>query len=473
MKKIFYFSIVLLFPCFIQAQNTFWKVYPSLVEQSSKDIVATADGGYLIAGEIRTANPGDSDVYLVKTNNVGIIQWTKQYGGAFPDYPNSMVATDDGNYMVVGYTSSYGAGNNDIWLLKINTGGDIMWSKTFGGVGDDEGKEIIHLSDGNYMIVGRTNYTGGANYDGFLKKIDASGNEIWTKYYGGSAYENMRSVKQCGDGGFILIGQTLSYGNGSPGEIYLVRTNSNGDVTWAHTYGGASEDDGNFVLANADGTFTFTAETNSYGAGDMDVQAMKVDANGTQIWNRYYGGNLKDVSKTIRPTSDGGYIIAAISRSFGWINPEMWMVRINGNGDTLWTHRYGSYYHDHCYAAKQTSDGGFMVVGHQDDVNGLAHIQFVKTNANGTLDPVNVNEISSNELALNIYPNPSKGLFQVQLPNDDKRIISIGDALGNLVKEYNTASNFLTVDLSDKAKGVYFVTIHTGDGIMTKKIVVR
>src|SRR5690349_2028045 len=124
MKRLFYFSFVLMLPGFLHAQTMFWQVYDHGIEQSAKDIITTADGGYILVGETRTANPGDSDVYILKTNNLGVEQWHKQYGGTSPDYPNSIVATADGNYLIVGFTESYGAGGMDIWLLKIDPSGN-------------------------------------------------------------------------------------------------------------------------------------------------------------------------------------------------------------------------------------------------------------------------------------------------------------------------------------------------------------
>jgi hypothetical protein len=480
MKNQYLIVLALLFPCFLNAQVTFQKVYTNSLHQSSKEVVATGDGGYLIAGMTRTQFAGDSDLYVIKTNGLGEIQWTKTYGGTHPEYPNCILTLEDGNFFIIGYTSSYGAGSNDAWLIKINPSGDLLWSRTYGGVGDDEAKEIIRTSDGNYAFVGRTNYSGGTNFDGFLYKIDGSGNVIWNKNYGGALYENLRCVKLCADGGFILTGQTMSSGAGGS-DIYLVRTNSNGDVMWTQTYGGALEDDGNFIVVNNDGSFTITAETTSFGAGDFDVQAMKVDANGGVIWNKFYGGDKKDVSKTIRPTNDGGYIIGAISRSFGWINPDMWLVKIDGNGEKLWDKHYGLWYHDHCHSALPTSDGGYALVGHQVDAGNLAHVFFVKTNSNGTVDAVGIDEDAAEEAqdeaeisSLKIYPNPSSGIFYVQLPTDEIRTIHIGDALGNIVKVIRSEHNFVKVDLSEQPQGIYFATIKTpGKSTVTKKIIVR
>jgi hypothetical protein len=470
MKNLYLFSIALLFSCYAHAQITFHKVYSSQVEQSCKDVMATSDGGYLLVGETRTVYAGDSDVYIVKTDAQGNILWTKQYGGTHPDYPNNIVATTDGNFLVVGFTESYGAGAMDIWLLKIDPSGNLLWQKTYGTSGDDEGKEIISTSDGNYMIVGHTNYSpGNSNEDAFLKKIDPSGNELWTKYYGGTLYETGHSVKQCSDGGYIFTGQTTS--TGTPGDTYLVRTDANGNSLWTKTYGGSNNDEGKFVLANSDGTFTISAETNSNAQADSNVQVMKVDANGSVIWSKIYGGTDKDVAKTIRPTSDGGYIEAAITRSFGLINPDMWIIRLNTNGDTLWTRHYGSWDHDHCYAAKQTSDGGFIVAGHQEDPNGVEHIQLVKTNSIGTLDPVGINEIASNA-SFNIFPNPSNGIFSISARSEIKSV-NISDVLGNLVRVIKGDDVLLHIDLANKPKGAYLITVQTTSSSYTRKIVLK
>jgi hypothetical protein len=467
MKKLYLFSVLLLLSALGHAQVTFEKVYMLGYHQSAKEVLPTSDGGYLIAAMTRTTIAGDSDLFIVKTNSMGDIMWTKQYGGNMPEYPNGMLALDDGGFFILGYTRSYGAGHNDSWLVKINASGDMEWSKTFGGPGDDEAKEIIKASDGNYVFVGRTNYSGGNNYDGLLTKIDASGNEMWTKYYGGSNYENTRCVKQCSDGGFILIGQTMSSGAGGS-DIYLVRTNSNGDVVWTKTYGGPLEDDGNWILANSDGTFTLTAETTSYGSGDFDVQAMKVTSDGSVIWNKFYGGDKKDVSKTIRYTNDGGYIIGAISRSFGWINPEMWLVKIDGDGNTQWTKEYGLWYHDHCHSAMQVADGGYISVGHQVDVNDVAHIYLVKTNSAGL---IGIDEMTSAK-SFSVYPNPSSGIFNIASSATMQSVI-ITDVLGNNIKTIAADDRSLRIDLAGKPKGAYMVTVQSGKSILTKKIVLR
>jgi hypothetical protein len=469
MKKLYLISILILVSVLSRAQVTFQKVYMLGFHQSAKEVLPTSDGGYLIAGMTRTSIAGDTDIFMIKTNGTGDIMWTKQYGGIMPEYPNSMLALDDGGFFILGYTRSYGAGNNDSWLIKIDAAGNMQWNKTYGGGGDDEAKEIIKTSDGNYVFVGRTNYSGGSNYDGFLTKIDGSGNALWTKYYGSSLYETTRSVKQCSDGGFIALGQTMSYGDALHGDIYLVRTNSSGDMTWYKTYGGPLEDDGNFVLANNDGTFTFTSETTSFGSGDFDVQATKVSSDGTIIWNKFYGGTEKDVSKTIRYTNDGGYIIGAISRSFGWTYPQMWLVKIDGDGNMQWSVDYGiAWYHDHCHSAMQVSDGGYLSIGHQADANNTTHIFFVKTNSAGL---IGVDELAAAK-SFSIFPNPSNGIFNI-VSSGTIQSVKITDVLGNSIKYLDTDERALRVDIADKPKGAYLVTVQSGKSSFTRKIVLK
>src|ERR1051325_5387013 len=265
--------------------TTFQKIYSSPVAQSSRDVLPTPDGGYFIAG-MTEKTPGDSDIYLVKTNGAGDTLWTKTYGGIGPDYPHTLLQLPDGNYFVMGFTKSFGAGQGDIWLIKVDPSGNYIWDKTYGGAGDDEGHEIIPTNDGNYMIGGRI------NNQAALLKIDPSGNTMWTKTYGGPLYESGASVKQALDGGYILLATTFSYGPGR-GDSWLLKTNATGDTLWTKIFGGPNFDEAKYVLANPDGSYTFCMCDSSSGASDFDVQVIKVTGSGAVVWNKTYGGTKK------------------------------------------------------------------------------------------------------------------------------------------------------------------------------------
>ena len=229
----------------------------------------------LLLGILKSNTLDDLDIEILKTDNSGNPLWTKTYGGSKPDYPNRILQTNDGNYFIVGYTQSFGGGDQDVYLLKINPSGDTLWTKRYGGFGNEDGKEIVATADGNYVIVGGSNSLNLSNNDIQLIKIDPAGNVIWMKYYGTPNYESARSVKLCLDGGFIMAGKTASTST-SVATLFIVKTDAAGDTLWTRKYsGGANSYEGKSILANSDGTYTLCLDDSS-GARDSDVRVMKI-----------------------------------------------------------------------------------------------------------------------------------------------------------------------------------------------------
>ncbi|MGZ3862270.1 MAG: T9SS type A sorting domain-containing protein [Bacteroidia bacterium] len=462
----------LIFSCVsVEAQVTFQHVYPTSnsINQSGRDVLFTSDGGYILAGMTMTSTPGDSDIYVLKTDYAGNITWTQQFGGALPDYVYSFIPTADNNYFILGFTMSYGSGSYDVWLIKMDPSGTVLWTKTYGTSAQEEGHCIIPTADGNYIITGR------ANNDALLMKIDPQGNTLWTQTYGGAQYETSHSVAQCNDGGYVLVGQTFSYGAGGA-DVYVIKTDGSGNLSWQKTFGGVYDDEGKYVLANSDGTIIIDGQISSSSTfAGLDINVIKTDASGNVIWNQTYGGNDKDVTHMIQHTSDGGYVITGISRSFGWINPDMWLVKIDEFGTSMWTKNYGSWYHDHCYAVKQTSDGGYVALGHQEDINNVTHVFFVKTDGSGQVgtgeSPV------ANTFA--VYPNPSAGIIHVDLTDytlEPGTSVKICNALGEIL--FSEAIGIenkdkKVINLSNNQRGVYFVSVQSKNETTTKKIILE
>jgi hypothetical protein len=460
---------------FVQSQVlTFEKIYPTSKDRDAFDVLPTTDGGYIMAGTTTNAIVNDLDVYVVKTNNLGDTLWTKSYGGPKPETAYRMLATIDGNFFIIGSSQSYGGGDFDIYLLKIDPSGGLIWYKTYGGNGNDDGKEIEATADGNYIMTGTT-YTTLSKSDAFLTKIDPLGNAIWTKYFGGPSDGIGNSVKLCLDGGFIMAGQTFSYGQGG-GDAYLVRTNSIGDTIWTKTYGVPLCDEARYILANNDGSFTFCVRDSSTGAGDIDIQVIKTDANGAQLWNKVYGGTKKDTPKMIQGTADGGYIVAGHSRSFGWINPDMWLIKLNAAGDSSWTRHYGGPAHEHCYAARQTADGGYIAVGMTRSYSPHQQIMFLKLDQNGNLNLLSVPELAD-AISFKIYPNPSNGIIKIEASeNKSPFAFKINNALGKevsvgIINSYPDATG--VIRLENFEPGIYFLSLLSEKGMATKKIMLE
>lgn len=483
MKPIYKYFVPLLFLLIFQhfavvkAQSTFQKVYTDVYDMDGLDVIPAQGGGYIITGMITNDIIDDMDIYIVKTNNNGDIEWTKTYGGNKPEYSfNILQATDASGYFIIGYTQSFGSGDYDSWLLKIDNSGDTLWTKRYGTWGNDQGKEIIPTSDGNYVIAGYSNSATYPDYQSYLIKINPSGNILWEKYYGGSNMEIGNSVKQCPDGGYVMFGQTFSYGAGG-GDAYMVKTNASGDLLWTKTFGGAQNDEGICIVSNSDNTFALCIRDSSSVGKDIEVQIIKTDANGDIIWDKKYGGTEKDTDKMIQATSDGGYIVAAISRSFGWNLPDMWILKLSSNGDTLWTRNYGGNDNEHCYAVRETADGGYIAVGKTESSSSTNGIMFLKLNSLGKLGFLGVGEIYADD-AFSLYPNPTDENiyidFKKEFPGSTFKITNVlGQTVYSETIHRTYLNNTRSINLKDNEPGVYFLTIQSKEQILTKKFILK
>ncbi|MCK4584814.1 hypothetical protein KAU13_05300, partial [candidate division WOR-3 bacterium] len=205
--------------------------------------------------------------------------WTKTYGGSNQDRGYSVQQTSDGGYIIAGWTESFGAGGEDVYLIKTDSLGDSLWTKTYGYSTSDFGYSVQQTTDGGYIIVGCTYPFGAAFVDVYLIKTDADGNPLWTNEYGGEFSDLGHSVQQTSDGGYIIAGKTTSFGL-FDSDIYVLKTNSNGDTLWTKTYGGPDVESGTAVQQTSDGGYIISGATKPFGPGDGDVYLIKTDENG-------------------------------------------------------------------------------------------------------------------------------------------------------------------------------------------------
>jgi hypothetical protein len=262
----------------------FVKIYGVTDDDYAYSVRQTSDGGYIVAGYTLSSGAGSFDAFLVKTNANGNPIWSKTYdvyhGLPFrsSDYAYSVQQTSDGGYILAGYTSSFMVGP-DIFLIKTDANGNIQWSKTYGGASYDYAHSVRQTSDGGYIVAGYTNSFGASSFEIFLIKTDANGNIIWAKTYGGTYWDEASSVQQTLDGGYIVAGFTPSFGAGG-WDIFLIKTDANGNIIWAKTYGGTDDDRASYVQQTSDSGYIVAGRTASFGAGLSDVFLVKTDANG-------------------------------------------------------------------------------------------------------------------------------------------------------------------------------------------------
>jgi len=309
--------------------------------------------------------------------------WTRTYGGSDDDRAKSVQQTTDGGYVITGWTQSFGAGGWDVYLVKTDADGDTVWTRTYGGSEDDYAYSVQQTTDGGYVIGGATTSFGAGFQDFYLVKTDPNGNALWTRTFGGGSYDRGESVQQTTDGGYIIAGHTQSFGAGNY-DFYLVKTDSLGAALWTHTYGGGDRDFGRSVQQTTDGGYIIAGYTFSFGAGYYDAYLVKTDADGDTLWTRTYGASDDDFGLSAEQTTDGGYILVGGTSSFGAGSRDIYLVKTDANGDTLWTRTYGGSEWDQCPSVRQTTDGGYIVAGQTSSFGaGNEDVYLVKTDANG------------------------------------------------------------------------------------------
>ena len=363
----------------VSAQQRWTRSYGGSNQDWGNSVQQTSDGGYIVAGFTTSFGAGNWDVYLIKTNANGDTLWTKTYGGSNQDWGNSVQQTSDGGYIIAGGTASFGAGNGDVYLIKTYANGDTLWTRTYGGTNQDFSNFVRQTLDGGYIIAGGTNTFGAGNYDFYLIKTNASGGILWTRTYGGTNWDVGCSVQQTTDGGYIVAGQTNSFGNAW--QVYLIKTNATGDTLWTRTYGGTSSDEGYSVQQTSDGGYIVAGYTDSFGNSNQ-VYLVKTNASGDTLWTRTCGGASWDGGYSVQQTTDGGYIVAGYTYPFG-TDPQVYLIKTNASGDTLWTRTYGGADDDWGFSVQQTSDGGYIVAGYTFSFGNLYQVYLIKTNATG------------------------------------------------------------------------------------------
>jgi len=304
-------------------------------------IVQTNDGGYAMASTTNSFGAGQRDFWLIKVDALGIMQWNHTYGGSNTDFARALVQTSDGGYTIAGITASYGAGNQDFWLVRTDSAGVMQWNKTYGGASIDSSTSMVQTSDGGYAIAGNTYSFGAGDMDFWLVKTDAAGNMQWSKTYGTAYGETVYSLTQTFDGGYALAG-SIHYGNSYAKDFWLVKADAGGNMQWNHAWGTAGgHEEASCVVQDSDGGYTLVGYTTPYWTLPYHLWLIKTDGNGNDIWNKTYNGTGFGWADNLIRTSDGGYALAGLTNSYGAGNYDFWLVKTDAAGNALDGFKYG------------------------------------------------------------------------------------------------------------------------------------
>lgn len=415
--------IAFLLSCAIKAQapRKFYMRFGGNGYDVGYDVKQTLDNGYIITGSTSSFGQGNTDLYLVRLDSMGRRKFEKSFGSYNNEIGKSVIQLTDSGFVAIGYTNSSGFGGYDIYLLRTDKNGNLLWQKTIGGSDWDFAYSLQETFDGGFVIAGTTYSYGRGNADGYVVKTDNGGNVIWTKTYGGIHDDEFKSVVQTADGGFALTGYTKSYNDVNSGDVWVFKLDIMGDSVWCKFYGGSREDFGNQVMQHPSGELYVVGGTKSYGANLNYVNgyALQLQNNGTLIGTQIDNTSSSDqVFHSIVVSKRSSYYINTISsvvvsgyeKQVKVLEMDYGMNYVNAAG-------IGSIMNDEAYKLIATKDKGYACVGYTQE-NGavLDDGYFVKMDSllsYGSFSTVSINELESLPESLQLFPNPADQVLAV------------------------------------------------------------
>ncbi len=558
--------VILLFSIFsMNAQSIFQHGYGNNRNERCQSAFSTHDGGFLLNGATTSFGGGDVDALIIKTDAQGNIQWSQSCGTASNEIPYFATETYDNKFVFIGTTDALpGSTINNVLLFKTDSIGNFLWAKSFGGLNHETGLNIIELPDHGYGLIGTTESYGAGSADIYFIRTDVNGDTLFTKVYGTVDNEKGTSFSTTTDGGFIICGKSSSMISGTlVYKAILMRIDSSGNQVWTKLFGDTLFQEAQSVAQTNDGGYIVCGSRDFTASGNYDILLFKTDSMGNIQWSKTYGGNKGDASYTVNLNTDGKYVLSGYTNSMGYghafkfahengfVNNELtreiinntnyqlgndstniFLMKTDASGDTIWTRTYGDSLQEEAFLSHITSDGGYMLSGFSDYHNAdSSQMLIIKTDSLGfsgcyefTSHPIIVSNLlvesnitysqasgmdvttlmlpTTNRIisdstycllttgvknisylnSVKLFPNPTSGkLFIVGISSDwlhtnrsNKNSISIFNLLGeksNVTFSLDKVRNEIELNVSTLQPGMYLVEIRTEKDKIVRKFI--
>ncbi len=357
--------LLLISTCIVQftsAQPQWQRTIGGTGDDIANCLIQTADGGFIINGYTNSFGAGNSDFYLVKLNSSGLLQWTKTIGGVGEEMSFSLIKTIDGGYASVGHIRPTGTDYSDFYIVKLDSGYSIQWNRIINRANNDYAFSVIKSNDGGFILAGVSATGGVFSSDMLIVKLNSAGNFQWSKTYGGSHDEPALSIIQTNDGGLAFAGYSNSFGSNN--FFNIIKTDSAGNIQWNRLIGESGTGSHvNSIIQTTDGGFTLAGAFQMVGNVNFDMYIVKLNNTGTFQWSRSVGGINDDMANSVIQTADGGFVLAGYSNSFGAGNYDMYIVKLNNSGVLQWSKTVGGSSDEQVQSVIKTTDGGFIAAG--------------------------------------------------------------------------------------------------------------
>ncbi|MCD4684246.1 MAG: hypothetical protein K8R86_13255 [Bacteroidales bacterium] len=355
--------------------NLYAKAYGGFDSEIMQDMCLTNEGGIALAGYTQSYGAGNYDDLLLKLAEEGTFEWGNAYGYSGSNSCYAIIQTTDDEYFIGGSTYNGGAGGSDQVYRRLENDGDLIWEFWSGTSGTDACKDVLEDADGNYVTVGYTTGMGNGYYDIWYRKMDKNHNSIWGYTYGNTAYDAGEAIIRNAAGGYALCGITQSYGNGGEEMIFLI-LDSSGSAIDLETFGGVERDGAYDLCLTSDGGYVLAGYTASFGNGSDDWYVLKLDNAGEVIWSYAYGGTEFDRAESVIETSDLGYAILGKTQSFGAGSNDLWLIKVDANGQIIWFTLVGGLDSDGGKTIRQGSDDCLYAAGYTNSL-GAGELDFM------------------------------------------------------------------------------------------------
>jgi hypothetical protein len=343
--------------CLTTGGQTWIRTYGGNGDELAQASASSPDLGHIIAGSAADR----SDSLLLSLDDAGAVRWQTTIGGPGQDEIRDIRITSDGEIVAAGSTAAPGNGDMNLWVIKLNGSGDIVMQKEYGGDGEDEARGLLEAPDGALIVAGSTTSFGAGDQDVWILKLSSSGVIEWQQAYGESANEAAHAIVAAGDGGFAVAGWTDASGSR---DVWMLRLDDQGAIIWQKRYGGAMADEARDLLHTSDGGFLIASESASFGTdSNPDVWLLKLDAGGVIEWQRSIEAGGATVLNALHATSDGGIIAGGKVQSNPADAEDLWLMKLDLLGQVQWQRAYGGDLHESAAAILETFDGGYLAAG--------------------------------------------------------------------------------------------------------------
>ncbi|MDJ0890497.1 MAG: hypothetical protein QNK18_04795 [Gammaproteobacteria bacterium] len=345
-----------------RARCTWERTFGGALEDKAHAITVTANDHIWVAGYSRSHIGFEYDAWVICLDRGGRLVWDRRFGGKRTDQIYAMAPTSSGGVVVAGYTRSQGAGGSDAWIVRLDSRGNLVWERTFGGEREDRARTVAATGDGGFVVGGFTRSGDSENADGFVLRLTADGSVLWSSVFGDAEEDGIFGIATMPAGGFVATGYTDQTGDHGY-DLWVLRLNEKGGTVWTRQLGLGSFDAGAAVAATADGGAVVVGVTSEDSFTQDDAWVLRLDADGVLLWDRRLGGPKVEAAWGVVATNDGGFVVTAATSSFGAGSVDAWLLRLDADGAVNWERAYGGKAWDRPTAITMTKDGDLLMVG--------------------------------------------------------------------------------------------------------------